>query len=53
MSFFFKEPTISVEENNLKKIFVDKSETVEIMSQESRRYFRLRQKPFEKFWYRL
>ena len=51
ISIHIKEPIFSVEENKLKKVFVDKSEAIEIMTQ--RRYFRVKQKPFKKFWDRL
>ena len=48
ISITVKEPEFSIEENKLKKVFVDKSEAIEIMQQ--RRCFRVRQVQFSKFW---
>lgn len=43
-----KDLTFSVQENNLKKVFVDKSETIELMSLKG--LLRVKQKPFKQFW---
>lgn len=51
VSISVKNPEFSIDENKLKKNFVDKSESVEILEQKN--FFRVKQKTFEKFWQRV
>ena len=51
MSFFIKDIDFSVQENKLKKMFVDKNEVQDILKQKD--YFRVRHKSLENYWNRL
>lgn len=46
-----KDITFTVQENNLKKIFVDKSEVIDIMKE--KRNFRVKQQPFSQLWHQI
>jgi hypothetical protein len=48
LALIIEDGTLMIQENKIKKVFVDKSEIVEILNQ--RRLFRVKQKHFKKYW---